>query len=139
MIEIELAGVPVGKGRPRVRRSSGHLYTPEKTVRFEDRLSIEAQHAMDGRPPLTGPLEVEVEIRMPVPLSKPKAWREKALAGLIRPTKKPDWDNFAKTVDALNMIVWVDDAQIVDGRVRKIYHEAPAFVARVRQIGSVFE
>ena len=138
MIEIMLAGVPVGKGRARVRQSTGHLYTPEKTVRFEDRLSLAAQMAMDGRPPLDGPLEVEIEIRMPVPLSKPKRWREAALAGVIRPTKKPDWDNFAKTVDALNMIVWIDDAQIVDGRVTKIYHEAPAFVARVREIGSVF-
>lgn len=139
MIEIELAGVPVGKGRPRFVKATGRAFTPEKTVRFEDRLSIAAQIAMAGRAPLDGPLEVEIEIRMPVPLSKPKRWREAALAGTIRPTKKPDWDNFAKTVDALNMIVWVDDAQIVDGRVRKIYHEAPAFVARVRQIGSVFE
>lgn len=139
MIEIILAGVPVGKGRPRFVKSTGSAFTPEKTVRFEDRLSIVAQEAMAGRAPLDGPLELYVEIRMPVPLSKPKRWRDAALAGLIRPTKKPDWDNFAKTVDALNMIVWVDDAQIVDGRVRKIYHEAPAFVARVREIGSVFE
>lgn len=139
MIEIYLAGVPVGKGRPRFVKSTGRAFTPEKTVRFEDRLSIVAQEAMAGRAPLTGPLEVQIEIRMPVPLSKPKRWREAALAGLIHPTKKPDWDNFAKTVDALNMIVWVDDAQIVDGRVRKIYHEAPAFVAWVRELGSVFE
>ena len=139
MIEIILAGVPVGKGRPRFVKSTGRAFTPEKTVRFEDRLSIVAQEAMAGRDPLDGPLELYVEIRMPVPLSKPKRWREAALAGLIHPTKKPDWDNFAKTVDALNMIVWVDDAQIVDGRVKKIYHEAPAFVARVREIGSVFE
>lgn len=139
MIEIYLAGVPVGKGRPRFVKSTGRAFTPEKTVRFEDRLSIVAQEAMGGRSPLTGPLDVEIEIRMPVPLSKPKRWREAALAGLIRPTKKPDWDNFGKMTDAMNMIVWVDDAQIVDGRVKKIYHEAPAFVARVREIGSVFE
>lgn len=139
MIEIILAGVPVGKGRPRFVKSTGRAFTPEKTVRFEDRLSIVAQEAMAGRPPLTGPLDVEIEIRMPVPLSKPKRWRDAALAGLIRPTKKPDWDNFGKMTDAMNMIVWIDDAQIVDGRVKKIYHEAPAFVARVREIGSVFE
>jgi len=138
VIEIYLAGVPVGKGRPRFVKSTGRAFTPERTVRFEDRLSIAAQMAMDGRTPLEGPLEVEIEIRMPVPISKPKRWRDHALSGVIRPTKKPDWDNFAKTVDALNMIVWVDDAQIVDGHVKKIYHEAPAFVARVREIGSVF-
>lgn len=139
MVEIILAGVPVGKGRPRFVKSTGRAFTPEKTVRFEDRLSIVAQEAMAGRPPLDGPLEVELEVRMPVPLSKPKRWRDAALAGLIRPTKKPDADNFAKGLDACNMIVWVDDAQIVDLKVTKIYHEAPAFVARVREIGSVFE
>lgn len=138
MIEIALAGVPVGKGRPRFVKSTGRAFTPEKTVRFEDRLSIAAQMAMDGRSPLDGPLEVEVEIRMPVPLSKPKRWREQALSGVIRPTKKPDADNFAKMLDACNMIVWVDDSQIVELKVRKVYHEAPAFVARVREIGSVF-
>ncbi len=139
MIEIVLAGVPVGKGRPRFVKSTGRAFTPEKTVRFEDRLSIAAQMAMAGRAPLDGPLEVEVEIRMPVPISKPKRWRDAALAGTIRPTKKPDADNFAKMLDAANMIVWVDDSQIVELKVTKIYHEAPAFVARVREIGSVFE
>lgn len=139
MIEIMLAGVPVGKGRPRFVKSTGRAFTPEKTVRFEDRLSIVAQEAMAGRAPLDGPLAVEVEIRMPVPLSKPKRWRDHALSGVIRPTKKPDADNFAKMLDACNMIVWVDDSQIVDLHVKKIYHEAPAFVARVREIGSVFE
>lgn len=139
MIEIILAGVPVGKGRPRFVKSTGRAFTPEKTVRFEDRLSIVAQEAMGGRAPLDGPLAVEVEIRMPVPLSKPKRWREAALSGALRPTKKPDADNFAKMLDACNMIVWVDDSQIVDLHVVKIYHEAPAFIARVREIGSVFE
>jgi Holliday junction resolvase RusA-like endonuclease len=139
LIEIILAGVPVGKGRPRFVKSTGRAFTPEKTVRFEDRLSIVAQEAMGERPPMSGPVDIEIEIRMPVPLSKPKRFRDQALAGLIWPTKKPDWDNLAKTIDALNMIVWVDDAQIVKSRVTKIYHEAPAFVARVREIGSVFE
>jgi len=135
MIVIELAGVPIGKGRPRFVRSTGDAFTPEKTVRFEDRLAIAAQLAMRGRPPLEGPLKIEIEIRMPVPLSKPKRWQEAALAGRVRPTKKPDWDNYAKTIDALNQVVWIDDAQIVDGSVRKIYHRAPAFVARVWELG----
>lgn len=136
MIEIVLAGVPLGKGRPRFVKETGRTYTPERTVRFEDRLSLAAQAAMAGRAPLDGPLSVEVEIRMPVPVSKPKKWKAAALAGAVRPTKKPDADNFAKMLDAANMIVWVDDSQIVDLRVCKIYHEAPAFIARVREIST---
>ena len=136
MIEIYLAGAPVGKGRPRFVRATGRAFTPEKTVRFEDRLSLAAQEAMRGQPLLEGPLVVEVEIRMPIPTSKSKKWKAAAAAGLERPTKKPDADNFAKMLDACNLIVWADDAQIVDLRVIKNYHETPAFIARVRQLGS---
>ena len=141
MIEFIVPGEPVGKGRPRAFRMGNgvRMHTPDKTARYENLVAMAAQEAMAGRPPLDGPLEVELEVRMPVPLSKPKRWRDAALAGAIRPTKKPDADNFAKGLDACNMIVWVDDAQIVDLHVKKIYHEAPAFVARVREIGSVFE
>lgn len=134
MIEIVLSGLPLGKGRPRFVKETGRTYTPERTVRFEDRLSLAAQAAMAGRAPLEGPLTVEVEIRMPIPVSKPKKWQAAARAGTVRPTKKPDADNFAKMLDAANMIVWVDDSQIVELHVRKIYHEAPAFIARVREL-----
>lgn len=134
MIEIVLSGKPMAKERVRVTRA-GHAYTPERTLTYEARLAHAAQIAMAGRAPLEGPLRVDVEIRMPVPVSKPKKWREEALAGRVWPTTKPDWDNFGKMLDALNMIVWVDDGQIVKGGVTKIYHEAPAFIARVTTIG----
>lgn len=138
MIEIVLAGAPVGKGRPRFVKATGRAFTPEKTVRFEDRLSLAAQAAMSGKPLLEGPLAVEVEIRMPIPMSKPKRWQIAAAEGRERPTKKPDADNFAKMLDACNLIVWSDDAQIVDLHVIKIYHEAPAFIARVRELDGAF-
>lgn len=131
MIEIYLAGEPVGKGRPRFVKATGRAFTPEKTVRFEDRLSMAAQIAMDGRPLLEGPLEIHMIVRMTIPASKPKQWRMAAAKGLIRPVKKPDWDNFGKTIDALNLIVWADDAQIVEGRVSKFYHEIPSCTIRV--------
>lgn len=134
MIEIYLAGAPIGKGRPRFVKATGRAYTPERTARFEDRLALAAQAAMAGRPLLEGPLAVEVEIRMPIPTSKPKKWKADAAAGSVRPTTKPDADNFAKMLDACNLIVWSDDSQVVDLHVTKHYSEAPAFVARVREI-----
>lgn len=142
MIEIYLAGAPVGKGRPRFVKATGRAFTPEKTVRFEDRLSLAAQAAMGGRALLEGPLAVVVEVLMPIPVSKPKKWKAAALAGAIRPLTKPDADNFAKCLDACNLIVWTDDSQIVDLRVTKFYSASPAFRAQVRQINEpigVFE
>lgn len=134
MIEIYLAGEPVGKGRPRFVKATGRAFTPEKTVRFEDRLSMAAQLAMNGRPLLEGPLTAELEIRMSIPASKSKAWKVDAAKGIIRPTKKPDADNFAKMLDACNLVVWADDSQIVELIIRKFYHEAPAFIAKIRPL-----
>lgn len=133
MVRIVLTGAPMAKERVRVTKT-GHAYTPERTLNYEARLAHAAQIAMGGRPLLEGPLKAEVEIRMPVAASKPKKWQAAALAGSIRPTKKPDADNFAKVLDALNLIVWTDDSQVVDLHVTKIYHEAPAFIATVTEL-----
>lgn len=122
----------MGKQRVRVSTRTGHAYTPERTVAFEGRLALAAQTVMGDRPPLDGPLAVHVLIRMPIPISKPKKWRAAALAGEIYPTKKPDADNYAKMLDAFNLIVWIDDSQIISLHVDKEYHEQPAFIATIR-------
>ena len=45
---------------------------------------------------------------------------------VIRPTKKPDWDNIGKVVaDSLNQVAYRDDAQVVDSQVRKFYSDQP--------------
>lgn len=112
----------------------GHAYTPERTVNYEGRLAFAAQQVMAGRPLLEGPLEVEIVAYMAIAESKPRKWKEAALSGEIRPTKKPDYDNFAKICDALNLVVWIDDSQVVDGRIRKFYSAIPRMEIRVRPI-----
>lgn len=124
MIRIVLAGPPRGKERVRTGQD-GRKYTPERTVSFEGRLAYTAQQAMDGRKLLEGPLGLDVKMFFAVPASWPKKRREAALRGEIEPTSKPDWDNGGKLTDALNLIVWVDDSQITDGRVRKYYSDRP--------------
>lgn len=130
-IKIVLDGPPMAKQRVRVTRA-GHAYTPERTVNYESRLALAAQQAMGDRPLLEGPLAVYVEARMEVPKSWSKSKRAAALLGLTHPTKKPDWDNFGKILDALNLVVWTDDAQIVDGRVVKKFSDRPRMVITVR-------
>lgn len=133
VIEIVLAGAPMGKQRVRFSRDGSHAYTPEKTVSFEGRLAYAAQQVMGARPLLDGQLILDIVILAPIPESKPAKWRAAARAGEIRPTKKPDWDNFAKMIDALNLVVWVDDAKIVRGVVDKFYSDRPAFALKVRE------
>ena len=133
-IRIVLAGRPMGKQRVRFTYDGGHPFTPEKTVTYEGRVAHAAQVVMGDRPLLEGPVSVDLEIRMPVLASRPHRWRVAALEGRVLPTKKPDVDNVAKLLDALNMIVWQDDCQVCDLRVRKIYHEKPALIATVREM-----
>ena len=125
MIEIRMDGQPIGKGRPRFVRATGRTYTPEKTARYEDRLAWAAQSVMAGRDLLVGPLSVTVSAHMEVPTGKSKKWRAAAIGQEHRPTTKPDADNVAKLLDALNKIVWADDAQIVALHVFKHYSDRP--------------
>ena len=138
MIEIVLLGAPRGKERPRTTRDSQRMYTPDKTARYEERLSNMAQQVMGDKPLLEGPLAVELDIRLPITASWPKKRQDAARRGIERPTKKPDWDNFAKILDALNLIVWVDDSQIVDGRVRKSYSDKPGTWITVYPLEELF-
>jgi Holliday junction resolvase RusA-like endonuclease len=41
---------------------------------------------------------------------------------LEKPCKKPDIDNIAKTyLDAMNGVIFVDDTQVIDLHVKKLY------------------
>lgn len=131
MIEIVLLGKPVAKGRPRFNRETGRAYTPEKTVKYETMLRYAAEQVMAGRPPLEGPLELDMLIVAPVPVSWAKKKQEAALAGEIKPTGKPDLDNFMKVVDSCNLVVWIDDSQVCVATLRKKYGTKPGLWLRV--------
>ena len=136
MIRIVLAGRALGKQRVRFTNEGQRPFTPQKTIHYEARLAHEAQHEMAGRPLLSGPLRVKIEIRMPVPDSKSKKWKAQALSGVVLPTKKPDVDNVSKFIDALNLICWHDDAQICELHARKLYHEAPALIITIEEMAT---
>lgn len=134
MIVITLLGHPRGQGRPRFVRATGIAHKDAKTQRFEDNLAVMSTRAMAGRPPLVGPIVAFILAVFPIPKSWSTKKRAAAKAGEIRPTVKPDWDNIGKMTDAMKGIVFVDDAHIVDGRVKKIYGERPRLVVTVAPI-----
>jgi len=70
----------------------------------------------------------------PVPASWSRRKRADALAGVIRPTVKPDGDNIQKCCDAFNGVIWRDDAQVVTWTGRKIYGERPGLHIEVLPI-----
>src|SRR6186713_3014571 len=101
IVQFTVTGRPLAKGRVRFTKS-GHAFTPDRTVNFEGKLALAAQQAMNGRPPVEGAVAVTLEVLLPVAVSWPAKKREAALNGQLRPTGRPDLDNFAKMLDALN-------------------------------------
>ena len=124
MVTFEVPGDPHGKGRPKFARRGNFVqtYTDAKTVSYEDLVKFHANLAMIDLAPIEGPVAVYIYIKLAVPKSYSKKRTEACLSGLERPTKKPDWDNVAKSVsDAINGIVYVDDCQVVNAHITKVY------------------
>jgi Holliday junction resolvase RusA-like endonuclease len=118
---------------PRSGKPFVHEYPHPESQAWEKAIGQLAMIHMRGRPPSERPLALLVHAFVPVPPSWSNRDREAALAGAILPTPKPDWDNYGKITDALNGVVWLDDAQVVDGRCIKRYSAEPALRIEVRE------
>lgn len=134
-LEFKVPGEPVGKGRPRFVRATGRTYTPEKTERYENLVKLAFIKEYPDVIPLEGPLAVTMIANFSVPKSWSKKKQALAIAGVLRPTKKPDTDNIAKIKDALNGIAWVDDAQVVEESISKNYTEVPNLTIIIETLG----
>ena len=123
-VMFSVDGIPHGKGRPRFRRTGNFVstYTDAKTKTYEALVKEEAQKAMGSSEPIETPISFYCYIRLPVPKSYSKKRIEACLSGSELPTKKPDWDNVAKSVaDAMNGVIYLDDSQIVQATITKKY------------------
>ena len=137
-VTISLQGAPQGKGRARAFLRGGHIghYTPQKTRSYESLIYGAAIVAMGDRPAFDEPLLFEMSAVYAVPASWSERKRQKALAGEIKPAKKPDLDNIAKAWnDALNGVVYRDDALITVALLEKKYGPEPFVSVTVKPIG----
>jgi Holliday junction resolvase RusA-like endonuclease len=132
-IIIKLDGTPQGKSRPRFGK--GRAYTAIKTRNYETALQWEAKLAMQGRTMIEGPVQIKIVALMPIPQSWARKKQAAAAIGFVRPTSKPDLDNIYKGIDALNGIVWKDDAQVVKAFVEKKYSADPALWLEISDAG----
>ena len=119
-----IPGQPRGKGRPKFSTRGGKVrtYTDAQTASYENLARLACQAAMAGASPLTSAVELTVLIRLTPPQSASKKARADMLAGVVKPTKKPDFDNVVKAVlDGLNGVAFVDDAQVTWCNTGKVY------------------
>jgi len=122
MIEFIVPSVPIAQPRQRHANIGGQIrnYLPKDNPvwSFKAAVQVGATSAYQGAP-LDYPLRVDIEFVFPRP--KAMVWKTKPMPRLWC-GKKPDRDNLEKAVyDALNGILWVDDALICDGRIQKFY------------------
>lgn len=126
IVEFTVPHLPIAQPRQRhrvVTPASGkpfvQNYTPsgDPVNGFKAAIQACAEKAMKGNAPIEGPLRVD--LCFVFPRTKGQLWKRKPMPR-IRHAKKPDRDNVEKAVsDALNKIVWLDDAQVCDGVIQK--------------------
>ena len=137
MIKFTVWGEPVAQGRPRATTINGRvkMYDPKKSSEYKNYIRLVAsQHA--PKELLDGPLRLDVKIYKPTLKSFSKKKKEMAEQGVLRPTTKPDVDNYVKAIkDALKNVIWKDDSQVVDLQASKYYSEKPRIEVKIEQIG----
>jgi Holliday junction resolvase RusA-like endonuclease len=136
-IHFQVEGDPKGKGRPRFSRFGKFtkVYTDKQTLDYETLIKSFAAEAMGSTDPLETAVSVFLYIRHPVPQSYSKKRTEACLSGLEQPCKKPDIDNIAKTyLDGMNGVVFLDDTQVVDLHVKKVYSAVPGVNVMVMEV-----
>lgn len=143
---ITVIGVPAGQGAIRYS-PQGRGYHPNAKVLKPWRNLIRAAAAAAISAPHTGPVRIEVTIT----LARPAAhYRTGKYAHLLRDdapaapfgANTGDWDHYGRAVsDALTGAAYVDDCQVVDGSVTKVYAgegvdalDQPGAVIRVRPL-----
>jgi len=91
-------------------------YTPKETASYENLVKL-CYIGSHGKAMFEAgvPLRVSISAYFPVP----KSWSKKRKAETHWHVGKPDADNLAKMMDALNRIAWHDDSQVVDLLIKK--------------------
>lgn len=132
---IVVCGIPKGQPRHRafLNKHTNRVCVYDNPVADDWKARV-IQEAELVKPdaPLEGPLSVDIAFYLPRPKSR---MRKCDPDGPIPCTTKPDRDNLDKCVlDALTQIrFWLDDCQVVDGRITKAYH------AKAGRPGAVIE
>lgn len=139
MIRMRILGEPVAQHRPRITTAGKfpRMYKVAKDITYREKLYWEAKQLNIVPADRSIQLCVDLKVFRAIPKSLSKIKRESAIKGRIRPTTKPDIDNYVKQVfDALNGLIWEDDAQIVTVHARKFYDEIPRLEIDINTVNS---
>lgn len=129
-IEPQQQERPRATGRGRFIR----VYDPPKTAKFKRELKQLATE-MYHDAPLEGEIYLKVAFYRKIQKSISKKEHDRRASGTHRPIVKPDLDNYIKsTLDALNGVIWTDDATIVELNTSKWYADDPRIEIEVKEL-----
>lgn len=138
IVKMTVFGEPVPQGRPRFSTINGHVQAidPKKSKDYKQLIQLEAQPLFyKGFKTLETACILRVHVFRGIPKSWSKKKKEAALGNILRPTSRPDADNYLKCVsDALNSLIIKDDSYFVDNDVRKFYSDRPRIEIEVEEI-----
>lgn len=129
-IELIVYGNPVAQGRPRFSRQGGFVkaYDPIQSKSYKQLIRLELQPLLSDPDftPIDKACSLFLKVFRKIPNSFSKKKRYAASEGAIRPTTKPDTDNYVKGVlDALNGTILKDDSVVCEIFAQKFYSERP--------------
>lgn len=132
LLRFEIPGRPQAWQRAGRNKATGITFTKTETRHAMALVKDFAQSRLGETPPTGAPILLELLYGFAVPQSWPAWKREAALDGRVAVTAKPDLDNLEKLVkDALNGVVWADDAQVCRVVKAKVYTDRPRTVVSV--------
>ncbi|MFZ5674302.1 MAG: RusA family crossover junction endodeoxyribonuclease [Pseudomonadota bacterium] len=130
-LRIEIPGEPTAWAR--AGQNGRFKFTPRPQAVAMDVVRMAANRVMAGQNVLTGPLHVSAKFIYAWPASWSQTKRSKA--GAHWKTSRPDGDNLLKLVaDALNGLVWTDDAIIASATIQKQYGVKPFTLIEIESL-----
>lgn len=138
IVKMTVFGEPVPQGRPRFSTINGHVQAidPKKSRNYKQLIQLEAQPLFyKGFTAIEAASRLKLHIFRGIPQSWSRKKKEAALGNILRPTSRPDTDNYVKGVlDALNGFVVKDDSCIVQIEAGKFYSDQPRIEIEVEEI-----
>jgi Holliday junction resolvase RusA-like endonuclease len=125
VLDLIYYGEPKAQARARHSTLGNFFYDPSSSLKAWLVEQITTQLPKNFRL-VEGDIEMRCVFYKGMPKSLPKKTKVLMELGLIKPTSKPDVDNYIKLVqDALNKVLYSDDSQIVCLHAEKFFSVKP--------------